>query len=199
MKRSVKSEANYEERREHLAECALPVFLKNGFHRATVSEIARACNMSKGNLYYYIKSKDDIAVILTDRIGKGLSAFVETAFDAEHAAESLRKAIDAWFRLCDRLQDSIVFLYREFGNIPRSTLSRLLDVDDRCIAMFEMMISAGVKNGEFKVEDTNLLALDIYVAGHAWAFRRWYLRKRYTLEQYIERKTNNFIKIVLSK
>lgn len=199
MRQSARSETSLEERREHLAECALPVFLENGFQGTTVSEIAQAANMSKGNLYYYIRSKDEIAVILTDRIGKGLSAFVETSFDAEHAVESLRNAIGAWFRLCDRLQDSIVFLYREFGNIPKSTLPRLLDVDDRCIALFEMMISTGVKNGEFKVEDGNLLALEIYLAGHAWAFRRWYLRRRYTLEQYIERETNRFMKVILCR
>lgn len=49
-----------EERKQQIVDVALELFSKKGFHGVSVSAIAKACGMSKGLLYNYFESKDEL-------------------------------------------------------------------------------------------------------------------------------------------
>ena len=49
-----------EERSQQIIEAALKVFAEQGFHQATMDEIAEEAGLSKGALYWYFKGKDKI-------------------------------------------------------------------------------------------------------------------------------------------
>lgn len=57
-----------QEKRELILEAALEVFSAHGFRGATVDQIAEAAGMSKPNLLYYFRSKEDIHVTLMRRL-----------------------------------------------------------------------------------------------------------------------------------
>lgn len=57
-----------QEKRELILEAALEVFSTHGFRGATVDQIAEAAGMSKPNLLYYFRSKEDIHVTLMRRL-----------------------------------------------------------------------------------------------------------------------------------
>src|SRR5262245_52116170 len=48
------------EKREIILDAALEVFATHGFRGATIDQIAEAAGMSKPNLLYYFRSKEDI-------------------------------------------------------------------------------------------------------------------------------------------
>lgn len=56
------------EKREIILEAALEVFSQHGFRGATIDQIAEAAGMSKPNLLYYFRSKEDIHTTLIDRL-----------------------------------------------------------------------------------------------------------------------------------
>jgi TetR/AcrR family transcriptional regulator len=56
------------EKREIILEAALEVFSQHGFRGATIDQIAEAAGMSKPNLLYYFRSKEDIHVTLMQRL-----------------------------------------------------------------------------------------------------------------------------------
>ena len=56
------------EKREIILEAALDVFAQHGFRGATIDQIAEAAGMSKPNLLYYFRSKEDIHVTLMQRL-----------------------------------------------------------------------------------------------------------------------------------
>ena len=56
------------EKRELILEAALDVFARHGFRGATIDQIADAAGMSKPNLLYYFRSKEDIHVTLMQRL-----------------------------------------------------------------------------------------------------------------------------------
>ncbi len=56
------------EKQEVILEAALDVFSKFGFRGSTIDQIAEAAGMSKPNLLYYFKSKEDIHAPLLARI-----------------------------------------------------------------------------------------------------------------------------------
>jgi AcrR family transcriptional regulator len=59
--------ADYEQRREAIVEKAAALFAKRGFHGASMSDLAIACETSKSLLYHYYDSKEDLlyAVMLS--------------------------------------------------------------------------------------------------------------------------------------
>ena len=60
-------EIQREERKQQIVDVALELFGKNGFHGVSVNVIAKACGISKGLMYNYFDSKEDLLVfILTD-------------------------------------------------------------------------------------------------------------------------------------
>jgi TetR/AcrR family transcriptional regulator len=56
------------EKREVILEAALDIFSAYGFRGATIDQIAEAAGMSKPNLLYYFRSKEDIHITLLQRL-----------------------------------------------------------------------------------------------------------------------------------
>ncbi|GLS28926.1 TetR family transcriptional regulator [Mesorhizobium albiziae] len=57
-----------QEKREVILEAALEVFSANGFRGSTIDQIADAAGMSKPNLLYYFRRKEDIHETLMQRL-----------------------------------------------------------------------------------------------------------------------------------
>ncbi len=55
------------DRKSRILDAAERCFVRTGFHRATMQDVARECSMSPGNLYRYFSSKDDLVVGLAGR------------------------------------------------------------------------------------------------------------------------------------
>jgi AcrR family transcriptional regulator len=55
------------ERREAILEAAQACFVRTGFHRTTMQDVAREAGMSAGNLYRYFASKDALVAGLAER------------------------------------------------------------------------------------------------------------------------------------
>ncbi|HSL89147.1 MAG TPA: helix-turn-helix domain-containing protein, partial [Ignavibacteriaceae bacterium] len=53
-------EAIRKESRQKILDAALEVFAKQGYHSATVDAITKTAGISKGLMYNYFKSKEDV-------------------------------------------------------------------------------------------------------------------------------------------
>lgn len=78
-----------QERRLSILDAAESIFTEKGFDQATMDDIAAAAELSKGTLYIYFKSKDDLSVALASR----LAAQVVEGFEA--IQQSGLRGIDA--------------------------------------------------------------------------------------------------------
>ena len=186
-----------EARRNQIVNGALRVLVKKGYDNTSIREIAEACDMSIGSLYHYVGSKEDILYLFIEKgMSSALRLIEEYRPDAKTPQHALRDAIDLWFRIMDDIQDMVIFTYHELGNLRGQARQRILDIDERLTTVFESVLSDGVKTGDFKINDVKLLANTMVVIGHMWAFRRWYLHGRYTLDEFIKEQTELLIKIV---
>ena len=71
-----------------MLDCALDVFASFGFHGATIDQIAAKADLSKPNLLYYFKSKEDIYITLLQRTLEGwLDPFFALDPDGEPMVE----------------------------------------------------------------------------------------------------------------
>ena len=76
-------------RREQILEAALACFAREGFHRTTMDDLARASGLSKGSLYWHFSSKEDVLVGAFDH-------FVEGLFDALGRPEDAEGSMLGW-------------------------------------------------------------------------------------------------------
>lgn len=53
-----------EERRSQILDAAVAVFARLGFHQARMDDIVQEAGLSKGALYWYFKSKDEIVMAI---------------------------------------------------------------------------------------------------------------------------------------
>jgi TetR/AcrR family transcriptional repressor of uid operon len=90
-------------RRERIIDAAERCFVRSGFHRTTMQDVAAEAGMSPGNLYRYFKSKDAIVAGLAERdrarVGQDFLSLFEakdfvasfTALGRKHFAEEPRE------------------------------------------------------------------------------------------------------------
>jgi len=76
------------ENETRILRAALEVFSEKGFHGATLDRIAGAADMSKPNLLYYFRNKEEIHIaLLTDLLDIWLAPLREISGDGTPAAE----------------------------------------------------------------------------------------------------------------
>jgi len=189
-------------RRAKIARSAASLFLKRGYHNITVRELAEACNMGLGTLYYYIGSKENILqLVLEYSVGK-FAEFYKDYVDRlanMSATDALSAAIDAYYRMIDEQQDFLLFSYRELSNLQGEARKLIIGTDIRIVESFEKLLNTGCASGEFNIDDTKILAHNIVTLGEVWAVRRWYLKKFYTLDEYIRKETKSILNEIVIK
>lgn len=87
------------ERRDLILEGAAQVFAEQGYHDASVAEIARAGGVSPAVIYDHFVSKQELHEVLLEKQTEALIAFVGSAVlgVGEEPAARMRAGIDAFF------------------------------------------------------------------------------------------------------
>jgi AcrR family transcriptional regulator len=194
---------SYKDKRlKQIVKTAAGLFFKNGYSQTTTRQIADACGISQSNLYYYIKSKEDffdLFIDLTTTKSNEYDRKISKQLPHISYSEALKMKVTEGLHLQDSIQDTILFWYRESGNMSREHLSRIIDLDNASTDLLKKIIVAGCKSREFSADDPELAAHYIVMLEHMWSLKRWHLRKHYTLEEYIERCQDAALGVVHAK
>jgi AcrR family transcriptional regulator len=87
--------------KNRIADTALCLFNQVGTDGVSTNHIAAAMEISPGNLYYHYANKDEILLVLLDRLGSGLEDVWATTGDSP-GEDGLRAAVASSFALLDR-------------------------------------------------------------------------------------------------
>jgi len=189
----IKNPELVEKRRRQIAESAVQLFIKNGFHKTTTRQIAQAAGFSIGSLYEYIASKEDILYLVCDSIHTEVERLVgDTMARAGGGSDALTDVIREYFQVCDRMSDFILLIYQETRSLPSQWQKRVLENELRITGLFVEVLARIAANGELPNLDEGsieLAAHNISVLGHMWTFRRWFLGRHYTIDDYTQRQT----------
>jgi AcrR family transcriptional regulator len=189
----IKNPELVERRRRQIAEAAVQLFIKNGFHKTTTRQIARAAGFSIGSLYEYIASKEDVLYLVCDSIHTEVERLVADTMDrADDEHDVLANVIREYFRVCDRMSDFILLIYQETRSLPPQWQKRVLENELRITGLFVDVLARLADSGELPDLDAGsieLAAHNISVLGHMWTFRRWFFGRHYTIDDYIRMQT----------
>lgn len=182
------------ERRRHIIDSTVTLFIEHGYHKTTTRMIARAAGFSIGSLYEYVSSKEDLLYLVCKAIHEEVQDAVEDALsDSSGQKEQLAEVIRQYFQVCDKMADHILLMYQVTQFLPEKWKERVLVNELKITDLFVQTLAGMSGKNNFPVLDekrVNLVGHNISVLGQMWAFRRWHMKKNFTLDQYTSIQTD---------
>ena len=150
------------------------MFARRGFHGASTQDIADVLGVRQASLYYYFPSKEDALEMVCAR---GVEGFVEAAISVTEArgsaCDKLRGLIASHLSPLRDRGDYVKVFLNERRHLPTESRRRIGRLSRAIERIFEDVLRAGVKAGEFRTDlDPRLAALAIL--GMANAVAAWY-------------------------
>jgi AcrR family transcriptional regulator len=147
-------------RPRELLDAALALFVEKGFAAARTEEIASRAGVSKGTLYLYFPSKDDLLKAL---IAEGFSSHIaigahETTDDrASH--DLLRDVLTAWRSALMEGDAGGIFklVYTEVRNFPGLADFWSREVIEPARRLVSRIVVRGIDRGEFRPVDPDVV------------------------------------------
>ncbi len=140
---------------------AAAVFRRRGYHGASVDAIARELRMTKGNLYYYFRNKEEILYFCHDySVNLLLKLLARVEANDASPAEKLRQLIVEFVHMIiDELHGSALTLDPQaLSPLRLKKIVAKRDIFDRGV---RRVLKQGMKAGAFRMEDPKLVALAI--------------------------------------
>jgi len=150
-------------REKQIKEAALKLFSEKGFHNTTITQISEAADLGKGTIYWYWKSKEELAFSLVEEMLRDFLALIEKARDAEGpAAERFERMVTEVAELYYRETEYLRLLWK--FRVDRSYIfsedytSRVASYYVRMREALETMLEQGIRGGEFRKMDSKRTA-----------------------------------------
>jgi TetR/AcrR family transcriptional regulator, cholesterol catabolism regulator len=190
-------------RRRQIVDAAVQLFIEKGFHKTTTRQIASAAGFSIGSLYEYVASKEDVLYLVCDAIHHEVERGVNEALRrASNGEAALTEMIREYFLVCDRMRDHLLLIYQETKSLPKQWRKRVLDNEVRITNIFTEVLRRIADNeamSNINECSLELIAHNITVLGHMWTFRRWYLDRKFGIEDYIQIQTDFILGLSIGK
>jgi AcrR family transcriptional regulator len=156
----VRAEKNGEMRLEILKSAAA-AFRRRGYYGASVDEIASALHMTKGNLYYYFKDKEDILFACheyaLDLVLRMLKKVQEGPYPPQ---EKLRRVIVSFVHMMiDELRGTALTM--DVQALSPSRRKKVIAKRDRFDRGIRRIITDGIESGIFRRSDPKLATFAI--------------------------------------
>lgn len=148
-------------KRLEILKSAAAAFRHRGYYGASVDEIARALHMTKGNLYYYFRDKEEILFACheyaLDLLLKVLERVEGRPYPPE---EKLRRVVVAFVHtMIDELGGTSLTM--DLQALSPARLKTVIGKRDRFDQGFRHIINEGVRTGVFRQVDAKLLTFAV--------------------------------------
>lgn len=148
-----------EERPAELMAAALDLFVERGYAATRLDDVAARAGVSKGTLYLYFSSKEELFKAV---IRSGIVPLIERGerLHEEHegsAGELLRKIVFAWWQSVgsSKLGGIPKLMFSECRNFPEIGQFYFEEVISRSYRLIESVMETGMDRGEFRRMDPN--------------------------------------------
>ncbi|MGP4001473.1 TetR/AcrR family transcriptional regulator [Streptomyces sp. 8N706] len=159
---------------QRLLAAATRLFADRGYDRTSVQEIVEAAGVTKGALYHYFGSKDDLLHEIYGRVlrlqQERLDEYAES--DAPVEDRLRRAAADVVFTTIDHLDDATIF-WRSMHQLSPEKNKQVRAERRRYHERFRALIEEGQKEGVFSKDTPADLVVD-YHFGSVHHLASWY-------------------------
>lgn len=173
-----------QKKHQQIVDGACQVFFKKGYHPTTIRDIAKACDMSMGQLYYYISTKDDALFLIHEHMQNIWHDYLKNS-DYEGGndpVQKLKKALDQTLTFLAENRKLIQFIYSESKYLDKKHLQAVLEMDMKNVVGFWLKILKEVNRIKPIKSDLNFLAslityLLVFLSLRGWTLKGMSLKQ----------------------
>ena len=152
-----KRERRKQARPGELLEAALALFVEKGFAATRVEEVAARAGVSKGTLFLYYASKEDLLKAVVHETLAGRFAEWNEEFEGYQgtSADLLRHCLQAWWERIGATPASGIakLMMGEARNFPELAAYYQREVLQPGVALIRRVLQHGIDRGEFRAID----------------------------------------------
>lgn len=152
-----KRERRKEARPGELLDAALDLFVEKGYAATKVDEVAARAGVSKGTLFLYFPSKEELfkAVVRESIVGRFSEWSKELEAYPGSTADMLRYSYSVWWENIGSTRASGItkLMLSEAGNFPEITQFYQREVIEPGQQMIRRILQRGIARGEFRPVD----------------------------------------------
>ena len=141
-------------RPQEILDAALTVFAEKGFAGARMDDVAARAGVTKGTIYLYFPSKEELFKSLVRvAIGGTLEQVAEFVSAYQGSARELLVSVLRTIGTVMRTSDRIVLpkiILAEAGNFPELVRFYRFEIIEKGIGLFRGIVARGVAQGEFR-------------------------------------------------
>jgi AcrR family transcriptional regulator len=159
-----------EARRQSILDAASAVFLEWGMHASTMDQIAERAELSKGAVYLYFSSKQELCLALLVEVSRRLVDTLKQAYDpAAPPFKQLERLIDAYYGFYRRRPDYFRLLFVVEHEPYRGQVADALRVEwtalgREALELLASIIEGGIKQGAIRRCDPWTTAVSLWAS-----------------------------------
>ena len=177
--------------RQKIIDAASELYAKKGFKATSIDEIAEKAGVTIPVTYQYIKNKSEIMrLIMEDMLNIFRENIVSQLKGIEDPEKKLAIAISLYFHLLDQQQEKVLLMYQKSSSLDKRSKYKIMELEVELSKIFANIIRDGIEKGIFKELDVDLTAYNIVILSHMWSLKRWHLRKRLSIDDYVNMQMN---------
>jgi AcrR family transcriptional regulator len=147
-------------RRRQLLEVAQEVFAAEGFHRASMDDIAEAAGVTKPVLYQHFGSKRDLYLeLLSDLGGQLLDAITKATASASSPRQQVEAGFIAYFRFVAERQSAFRLLFGSGARRDRQFATAVREVEVAIAAAIAALIEADIDDDHRRLLANGIVGL----------------------------------------
>ena len=185
-------------RQTQIIKKATQLFMKKGYAQTSMREISKATGIDIRNLYYFIKSKEEILFLVFDMLHKPELQLLEEEgiLETDDPVLQLKTTIRGLIYSGYNYDNEILLLYRESKSLPKRMLKNILDRESQVVSHVETILKKGKARKIFQYEDSSFTANMIVYQLSLHALRHWNMNE-YTKEELAALMENHIMKMVM--
>jgi AcrR family transcriptional regulator len=179
---STQNSALIEERHQQIVDGASKIFFEKGYHPTTTREIAKACGMSIGQLYHYIRSKDDVLYLIHKHMHKLWYDYLRRS-NLEQIDDPVQKFTEALRQILHfQIENKklIQFVYSESKYLDKKHFKVVLEMDYQHVIGFWRGLLEELNKKKSVEGDLDILASLVAFVLVFVPLRGWTLREKST-------------------
>jgi AcrR family transcriptional regulator len=163
---------NYPEVRESILKSAARLFAAKGYPNSTILDLANACNSSRGALYHYFDSKEQILVeILNSHLEAVLSALQAIAAAEHEPMAALRALMRRLMGMNAQNQAEQITLLNEMNQLDPATRAKVTQMQKQIVDLVTEALSRLDDCGRMTAENRKVYGMMLLGAlnySYAW-------------------------------
>lgn len=151
------------QKKQYILETARKVFVEKGYKNVTMKDIVEACDISRGGLYLYFGSTEELLLaVLQQEADEIDDIFTDTIAEEDSAADILTLFLKEQKKELLRKKNNLTMAVYEYAFENKDKKDQMLRKQfDAGVKVLEKLIESGIASGEFYCEDPRGAAMNI--------------------------------------